>query len=72
MNLFENSDIEIPCPHCGKKSKQRLGGLQHEQDLICVHCSQRFTLDTQGLIDGLKSAQDSLNDFARSIGKLGQ
>ena len=72
MNLFDNSDIEIPCPHCGKKSKQRLGGLNHNQDFTCPHCRQVSTLDTKGFDKGQKAINDSLDDFARAISKLGK
>jgi transposase-like protein len=72
MKTFDNSDIEIPCPHCGKKTKKRLGGLKHDQDFTCPHCSQVSRIDTKGLTKGLKSVEDRLNNLRRTIGKLGK
>jgi endogenous inhibitor of DNA gyrase (YacG/DUF329 family) len=71
-SVFDNSDIEIPCPHCGKKTKQRIGRVKHDKNFTCPGCGKVSALDASGLRDGLKGAQRSLDDFARSLRKLGK
>ena len=72
MNLFDNSDIEIPCPHCGKKTKKRIGSVQNDKTFTCPSCRKTSTLDASGLRKGLKSAQNSIDDLKRTLGKIGK
>ena len=70
MSLFDKSVIEIPCPHCGKKTKQAVGSIKDKQDFTCRHCGVVSTLDAKGLLKGLKSAEDSLASLKRTLGKF--
>jgi transposase-like protein len=72
MSLFDNSDIEIPCPHCGKKTKKRIGSVQNSKTFACPSCGKTSTLDASGLGKGLQSAQKQIDDLKRALGKFGK
>ncbi|MDM0003911.1 YnfU family zinc-binding protein [Variovorax sp. J22G73] len=73
--FLDNAEIEIPCPKCGKKSKQRLGRLNNNSSIRCGFCGTIIELKTDGpggLAQAKKSAEKSLADLKRSLGKLGR
>jgi uncharacterized Zn finger protein len=72
MNFFDNSDIEIPCLHCGKKTKKRVGSAKNDKTFTCPNCGEVSTVDPTQLRDNVKSADKALADFKRAIGKLGK
>lgn len=72
MNLFDNSDIEVPCPHCGKKTKKRVGSVKNNKTFTCPGCGKTSTLDTSGLRKGLDSAQANSDSLKRALGKFGK
>lgn len=67
---FDSSDIELTCPKCAHKFKQRLGRLKNDPDIPCPGCGALIHIDAKGLRDGLKSADKSVADFKRDIGKM--
>lgn len=72
MNLFDNLDIDIPCPHCGEKTKKRVGSAKNDTAFTCSSCGKVSTVDAGQLREGVKSAEKSLSDLKRAIAKLGK
>lgn len=70
--MFDNATISIPCPSCGKESQKTIGWLKAHDHFTCTACDQTITLEKEQLLSGLKSAEKSLADFRRSLGKLGK
>lgn len=48
MKLFDNLSIEIPCPHCGKKTKKPLRSVKNNQRFTCAFCHKTATFETNG------------------------
>lgn len=72
MNLLDNSNIKIPCPHCGKKTKKRVGSVKNDKTFTCPSCGKTSALDASDLRKGLNAVQGSLADLQRTIGKFGK
>ena len=70
--MFETSKINIPCPECGHKTKKTISWLKANDVMVCGGCSKQITLDRKDLLAGLKKAEKILDDFKRSIGKIGK
>jgi DNA-directed RNA polymerase subunit RPC12/RpoP len=67
---FDSSNIELTCPQCAHKFKQRIGRLKNDQDIPCPGCGKPIRIEAKGLRDALKAADISLADFKRMSGKL--
>lgn len=71
--FLDNAEVEIPCPKCGKKTKERLGRLKNNPVLHCAGCGTEIQVNANGpggLAQGMKSVDKSLADLKRSLGKL--
>lgn len=60
---LDNQTIDIPCPKCGKKIKERIGRLKRDPKLVCP-CGQSIQIKA----DELRRATDTIN---KSLSKLG-
>jgi len=67
---FDSADIELTCPKCAHKFKQQLGGLKNDPDIPCPGCGELIHINAKGLRDGIKSADKSVEDLKRKIGKM--
>ena len=72
MALFEDHELEIPCPGCGHKTKQTIAWVKTHTEYVCsgVGCGQTVTLNRDELLRGLKVVQKSLDDIRRQIRNL--
>ncbi len=64
---MDKLEVEISCPKCGRKFKQRVEDMRPGNSRNCPGCGGRidFTGD-----DGRK-AQKALDDFAKAFRKIG-
>lgn len=69
---LDSSTIDVPCPGCGKKSKQRIGRLKRDPTLTCAGCGASIAVDAKQLRDAIRSVEKSLNDLTRRLGNLGK
>lgn len=70
MNMnFDSASIELTCPKCAHKFKERVGRLKNNPTLPCPKCRSAITIKAEGLRDGLKAAEKSIADFKASLGK---
>lgn len=73
--LLDNHQIELACPQCGRKFKERLGRLQNNQNIRCPGCGTNISVSTSspgGLTKGLHTVDKSLAELQRSLKKLGK
>lgn len=59
-------ELDIPCPSCQKKFKEKARNIKAGNSKICPHCKK--TIKYEG--DDLSKIQKSLDDFERSLKKL--
>jgi len=71
-NLFDESSIELTCPHCGHQFSERLGKLKAEPQLTCGSCSGAITIDASGLNATLKEVDQAQAELARTLRRFGQ
>ena len=62
LNL-DSHIIDIPCPKCGQKLKEKLGRLKRDQHIACPVCG-RIAVDT----DQLRRVESAIN---KQLAKLG-
>jgi DNA-directed RNA polymerase subunit RPC12/RpoP len=67
---FDSTNIELTCPKCSHKFKQRIGRLKNNPNITCPGCAALILIDANVLRQGIKSAGKSLDDLTRDIGKL--
>lgn len=73
MKLDLNSQaIMLTCPGCKKKFDEKIGRLKNNPTIICPGCKNGITINANELRRGIQSVQKSLDDFARSLAKLGK
>jgi len=60
---LDNAEIEIPCPKCGKESKQTVGRLKNDPKLTCPHCRFVFHVEAKQLRELLRKVNKSLDDL---------
>ena len=65
---FDSMDIDLPCPKCGKKLKEKLGRLKRDQHITCPKCG-RLAVET----DQLRSIEARLKQtVAQELEKIGR
>ncbi len=73
--FLDNAEVEIPCPKCGKKTKERLGRLKKNPVLRCAGCDTGIQVNANGpggQAQGMKSVDTGRADLKRSQDKLGR
>jgi transcription elongation factor Elf1 len=40
-NALDSATVELPCPHCGKKSRETIGALKTKTNITCRHCGKK-------------------------------
>lgn len=66
--MLDNEQMEISCGDCGRKIKKKIGWLKRNKQLTCS-CGAVTRLETKKLLDGARSAEKSLKDFEKELGK---
>jgi len=62
--LFDQQELEIPCPHCRTRFKKTVGELK-QPGVKCPLCEADF--ETSQLKQQLDKVEQSLNDLQRNI-----
>ena len=73
--LLDNVQVDITCPKCSHKFKERLGRLKNNPLLHCSGCGTEIQVNAtgqNGLAPGLKKVDDAFSDLQRSLKKLGK
>lgn len=72
MNELDSQTIELPCPHCGKKSAHTVGKLKTNPQITCSGCRQVFRVNANELRAAVQKIEKSLADLRRTLGRLGK
>lgn len=73
--MLDNHQIDLACPKCGHKIKERLGRLKNNPLLRCTRCGADIQINAGGpggLGAGLKKVDNAFADLQRSLKKLGK
>lgn len=70
MTLIDGAQVDIKCPKCGHKIKQRLARLKSDPTLICPACQQPAKIDAAGLRKDLAGAEAALAQLQKKIKDL--
>jgi hypothetical protein len=60
--FLDNSEIEIPCDNCGRKTKKSIGWIKSHRVLPCV-CGTRIKLYTGQFKSDIAKVERSLTDL---------
>ena len=71
-SALDSQTIEIPCPNCGKKSRETLGRIKAVQKLTCRHCRQTFDLDKTQMTREIAKVDAALKKTLGAFGRLGK
>lgn len=61
--FLDDAEVEIPCPKCGKESKQPFGRLRNNPKLTCPSCHLVFHVEAKQLRELLRNVNKSLDDL---------
>lgn len=65
--MFDNAEIEIPCPKCSVKAKKTIAWVKANDSLTCSGCDETIHVDKSGLIDGLQQVDRGIDGFRRKL-----
>lgn len=71
-NILNDQTIELACPHCGHKLKERIGKLKTNAKLICTKCKVGFSIDANDLRREVTKVEKSHAQLLAALGKLGK
>ncbi len=71
MNI-DSHTVSIPCPGCGEKIEETLGRLKDDAHLVCTSCGQKVFVDAEKFRAGIAAAEKAMDEFRRTLGKLGK
>lgn len=72
MDLFDDVEIEIPCPDCGTLTHKTIGWIKSIGKYACLGCGRGIVLDPSDLIDSLKEVDDAIGDLSDTIDRLNE
>lgn len=70
--MLDEAEIRIPCPKCSQTTKKTIAWIKANDELPCGRCASSIIFDREGLLAGLKKAEQSIAKFRESIGRLGK
>jgi phage FluMu protein Com len=71
-NRFDGASIDIPCPHCGRKTAQSMSWMQSHAKMTCPWCKKSIDLTTADLRAAVGQAQKGLNRVQGRASMLGE
>jgi len=69
-SILDNDTVDVPCPHCGKKLKERVAKLKTSPHLTCRHCGQGFDVDAKQFKAATEKVDKAVADLQRKIGRI--
>ena len=70
--LFDDAEVDVPCPECGKENQRTLRSLRAEEKFNCVGCGVLIAPDARDLDQGLGSAEKALEDLRNTFRDFGK
>ena len=71
-SLLDESAIDIACPKCARKRKEKIGKLKTNPKLTCLGCGTVIQIEADEIRKAIDQVDRSLADLKRSLGKLGK
>ena len=71
-SALDSQSIEIPCPHCGKKTGQTIARLKTNPHLTCPSCRGGIDVDATQMRTEIAKVEKSLAQLSRTLGRLGK
>ena len=68
--LFDDADMEIPCPKCGKQFTEKLGTLKNSSNVKCPHCGIGFAPNTEEFSEQMEASEKAVEDFGKGLKKI--
>ncbi len=70
--ILDNSAIELTCPSCGHKFKERIGKLKASPKLPCPQCRTVITIEAKSLKSAVNQVGKSMADLRKTLSGFGK
>lgn len=70
--MLSKHQIDLPCPHCGHKTKQEIGRLERNPTITCTSCHKAFKVEGSQLRAATKKIDASIAELKRKFGQIGK
>lgn len=67
--LFDDADIDVPCPGCGHENRKTMRWLRDNTQMTCGGCGQPVILENQQLRRDMDDLDQSFGELRRAIEK---
>jgi transcription elongation factor Elf1 len=71
-NILDDQPIELACPHCGHKLKERIGKLKTNPKLTCGSCRGHIEIKADQMRGEIAKVEKALADLQRTLGRIGK
>lgn len=65
--ILDDSRIELTCPSCSHKFKERIGKVKTNPKLPCPACRTVITIEAKSLNTAVKQADKSMVDLRKTL-----
>ena len=70
--VFDDAEIAVPCPECGKENQRTLGSLRAQDQFNCAGCGKLIAPDATDLNQGVGAAEQALDNLRKSLRSFGK
>jgi hypothetical protein len=70
--MFDDAEIEIPCPGCEYKTKKAISWIKANDAFVCSGCGATVRLNRDKLLGGLGKLDQSIDDLKRKRRDIGK
>lgn len=70
--ILDDSPIELTCPGCGHKFKERIGKLKTNPKLPCPSCRLEISIEADSLNAAVKKVDKSMADLRKTLDSFGK
>lgn len=71
-NFLDDQTIELTCPNCSRKLKERIGKLKTNPKLTCTKCSSGINIDANYMRSEVAKVEQALAKLQRTLGGFGK
>lgn len=69
-NFLDDQTIELTCPNCSHKLKERIGKLKTNPKLACTKCSSGINIDASHMRGEVAKVEQALAKLQRTLGSF--
>jgi transcription elongation factor Elf1 len=63
----EDLAVPVACPHCGYRTRTRIGGLKQNAKITCSSCGERFYIDNPEFEREVAKLARAVEGFVRRL-----